>query len=483
MSCLERALGFGYRVFLSRNVGSEGLGLYQIALSVIGVLITLSASGVPITVSRLMIKERAANRVKAENQTVTAGIITALATCLPICIFFFVCKNSLNYVFADSRCNILFLIILPGVVLTSVYAVIRGFFWGTKSFYTYSLIELAEEAIMIICGVFLVLKGKSLMEKAVYACVAVLLSYVFSFVVSSVVFVAKGGRISNPSDQLKPLLSASVPITFMKTSNSLTSSLIALIFPAMLIAGGVDSQTAISQFGVISGMTIPLLFIPSTLIGSVSLVLSPEISENYYKKNARLITDTVEKALLYALAICMLIVPTFSGTGEYIGVLIYDNPLSGIYLRDSALIMIPMSISMITTSLLNSMGFEKRTLIYYLLGAATLLACIIFLPKYVGNYALIFGYLISFTVSAFLNVKLLAKTCNKKLSFYKKFAICSPILIGACFFNYFLFGILKRFILNFFAMAFACAVTVALTVFLLCVFSVINIKNLKKIGL
>ena len=284
LSCIERALGFGYRIFLSRTIGSEGLGLYQIALSVIGVLITFSASGIPITVSRLMIKERAHNQTNAENKAVSAGIVTALATSLFLCAFFFIFKNLLNVIFADSRCNVLFLIILPGVVLTSVYAVIRGFFWGTKSFYTYSTIELLEEVIMIICGVWLVLKGESIFQKAIYASVAVLLSYVFSFTLSTAVFIAKGGRVLNPKNYLKPLITSSAPITFMKTANSFTASLIAIVFPLVLISSGLDKQTAISEFGIISGMALPLLFIPSTLIGSLSLVISPQLAENFYKK-------------------------------------------------------------------------------------------------------------------------------------------------------------------------------------------------------
>ena len=68
------------------------------------------------------------------------------------------------------------------------YAVIRGFFWGTKSFYAYSLIELAEEAVMVIVGTVCVLKASTVTEKTVMASIAVLVSYVFSFVVSSIVF-------------------------------------------------------------------------------------------------------------------------------------------------------------------------------------------------------------------------------------------------------------------------------------------------------
>ena len=333
-----------------------------------------------------MIKERTANNKLGENRAVSAGIIATLAVSVPICSFFFLFKNSLNYIFADGRCNTLFLIILPGVILTSVYAVIRGFFWGNKSFYTYSVIELLEEIMMIVCGVFLILQAKTVFQKTIYASVAVLLSYLFSFVLSSAVFIAKGGRIINPKEEMKPLVLSSVPITFMRTANSFTSSLIALILPAVLIATGMDKQTAISEYGVISGMAIPLLFIPSTLIGSFSLVLSPELSESFYKKNTDKIRAGVEKSLLYSMLISILVVPAFTGTGEYVGQLVYNNQLAGIYVKNSAFIMIPMSITIISTSLLNSMGFEKKTLFYFLLGALSLILCILILPKFIGTY-------------------------------------------------------------------------------------------------
>lgn len=480
LSCIERALGFIYRIFLSRTIGSEGLGLYQIALSVIGVLITFSASGIPITVSRLMIKEKALNKENAENKTVSAGIVTAIATSLFLCIFFFVFKNSLNLIFADSRCNVLFLIILPGVVLTSVYAVIRGFFWGTKSFYTYSVIELLEEIIMIVCGVYLVLKGQTLFQKAIYASVAVLLSYVFSFTLSSAVFIAKGGRILNPKKYLKPLISSSAPITFMKTANSFTSSLIAIVFPMVLIANGLDKQTAVSQFGIISGMALPLLFIPSTLIGSLSLVISPELAENYYKNNNQKIKFDIEQSLLYSLFISVLIIPAFAGVGKYLGEFLYNNSLAGVYVRNSALLMIPMSITLISTSLLNSMGFEKTTLKYFIIGSVSLILSVLFLPKYLGNYALIIGYFCSYTITAILNLHRLSKICKQKLIFQKQLLKGVPLCIALSFLNYFLFNICAKLMPMFLSMLLSCLIT--LIVNFLCLFAIglINLKMFKK---
>lgn len=459
LSCLERGLGFLYRVFLSRNMGSEGLGLYQIALSVVGVLMTVSASGIPITVSRLMIKETAKKHGERVNATVSAGILTTVLICLPICVICFLSGDLLNVFFADERCKLLFLIILPGVLLTSIYAVIRGFFWGTKSFYIYSIIELAEEAVMIIFGIIFVSKAASVTEKTIWASLAVLISYIFSFTVSSVAFFIKGGRLKNPLKQLKPLVSSSAPITFMRSATSFTSTLTALILPAALIAGGMNATEAVKNFGVISGMTLPLLFIPSTIIGSISLVLVPELSDNFYRNNTKLIQSNTEKALLYSSLVALFIIPLFIGTGKYLGTLIYSNELSGIYLRVAAPVMLPMAITMISTSLLNSMGMERKTLLYYVFGAVALLVSIIFLPRVIGNYALIAGLFTCYTINAALNLLLLKKICCNKLTFIKKAALFVPLIIFFSVLCYFSFEFTTKIMPDFLALLFSCLVT------------------------
>lgn len=478
LSCIERGLGFLYRVFLSRNVGSEGLGLYQIALSVIGVIMTVSASGIPITVSRMMIKDKASGEEKRVNSTVTAGIVCAIAISLSVCIVCFIFKDLLTVIFPDKRCRLLFLIILPGVVLTSVYAVIRGFFWGTKNFMAYSVIELAEEFVMVAVGIVLVSRAATVTEKTILASVAVTVSYIFSFTASSVVFAVKGGRLKNPLPRIKPLVSSAMPITFMRGATSLTSSLIAVILPAMLIAGGMSRAEAVSSFGIISGMTLPLLFIPSTIIGSVSLVLVPELSNDFYRKNDASMRANVEKALMISACVSMLIIPVFIGAGPYIGELIYNNRQSGVYLSFAAAAMLPMSLAMISTSLLNSMGMEKKTLIYYLAGAALLLSCVIFLPRVIGNYGLIAGYLLNFTVNSLFNIRLLKKICCDKLSFVKKQLIALPLLAFCSCLCYFLYNTLANLITPFISLVICCVSIPLCLVLLFEIFGVIRVNEL-----
>ena len=231
-SCAERFLGFIYRIYLSRTLGAEGLGIYQIALSVLGLFMTITSSGIPITVSRMMIKYKEENKRERINGIVTAGVLCAIALCVPITLLVFSKSGLLDFLFSDKRCLPVLTIMIPGLTFTSVYAVIRGTFWGNKDFLPYSIIEFAEESVMLIAGIILVNGATGVIDGVNKAGYAVLISYLFSFTVSVIYFYAKGGRLNSPKSELKPLIKSATPITAMRTATSLINTLIAVILPA-----------------------------------------------------------------------------------------------------------------------------------------------------------------------------------------------------------------------------------------------------------
>ena len=84
LSVAERGLGFLYRIVLSRLIGAEGLGLYQVALSLFSLFLTIGTGGIPITVSRMISKSKAENCPKDEPRAVSAGLfLSLLLTRLP----------------------------------------------------------------------------------------------------------------------------------------------------------------------------------------------------------------------------------------------------------------------------------------------------------------------------------------------------------------------------------------------------------------
>lgn len=399
---------------------------------------TVTSSGIPITVSRMMIKYKQESKNSKAEATVTAGILTAIATAIPLSLLVFSKSGILNLLFSDPRCLPLLKIMIPGLILTSVYAVIRGTFWGNKQFLSYSIIEFLEEAVMLVAGILLVNIAVDLDRGTHMAGYAVLISYVFSFAVSVFVFFIKGGRLKLPTNELSPLVKSSTPITAMRTSTSLVNTLIAVILPARLIFYGATQSDAMSMFGTVFGMALPLIFIPSTLIGSIALVLTPEISQDYYSKNYKTLKNNVEKAIKSSCLIACAIIPVLIVLGEQICQIVYSDATVGKYVSLGAISMLPLSISIISTSALNSLNKEKQTLLSFSLGASAMIVCIFFLPKIIGINSLILGIFLNYTITATVNVALLYKYVPVKIKVIKHIALSLIAIIPSALIGFFI---------------------------------------------
>ncbi len=412
LSVAERGLGFLYRIVLSRLIGAEGLGIYQVALSLFAVFLTLGTGGIPITVSRLISKSKAEKDVQGERGAVTSGLILCLLFTLPVGLLLFPFAHRLTFLFSDERCIPIFRILLLGLVLSSVYAIFRGYFWGNKNFLTPSILEIAEETVMVVAGVILLRSVNGPFDGAQKAAWAVVLSYVFSFTASFLCFLLSGGKLTRGKNQLKPLFNATLPITSVRVSGSLVNSAIAVLLPAMLVKSGFSEGESLTLFGVVSGMAIPVLFVPSTIIGSLSLVLVPQLSEDFYGKRTDRLYKNISRGLCATFFIACLLIPFFYALGDELGAIAFSEPLAGEYIRYGSLILLPMSLTMISTGMLNAMGLERRTFLYYFLGAAAMLICVLFLPAVCGAYAYLIGLFASFSVNATCNLTLLGKKCK-----------------------------------------------------------------------
>lgn len=467
LSICERALGFLYRIILSRTIGAEGMGIYQLTLSVFAVFITATSSGIPITVSRLLSKYKAKKNLRAEQQTVTAAVCVTLAFAVPIFLLLYLGHDHLDFLFSDKRCTQVFLILLYSFIFTSVYSVVRGSFWGNKQFMAYSVIEFIEEAVMISVGSILMIHMTDVLDGARRAAFAVVISYITSFAIAMIYFFIKGGKFVNPRGQFKPLLSSAMPITAMRTSTSLINSLVSVLLPARLMLAGMSAAEAMSEYGVVLGMAIPILNMPATIIGSIALVITPELSDSFYRNQHDRLKNNIEKALKVTILISCTLIPVFFVFGEDIGMLLFSSPRSGEIIRNCCVMLLPMTLNLITTSMLNSLGCEKHTLINFFFGAATMLVCVWFLPPYIGIYGLCLGQFLDHVICSVLNLRLLHKKCVQKPVYLKFLLTVCGIALPEAALGVILYPVLLQFMNVWFAMIICGGVMLALQAVLL----------------
>ena len=428
LSVAERGLGFLYRIALSRLIGAEGLGLYQVALSLFSLFLTVGTGGIPITVSRMISKSKAESRPFDEPRAVSAGVVLSLLLTLPVCLILIPFGGRLGFLFTDERAFSVFRILMVGLCFSSLYAVFRGYFWGNQQFLLPSVLEIAEESVMVIAGILLLNNISSPAVGAEKAAWAVVISYLFSFTASLLCFLFRGGKFSHPQKMLKPLFNATLPITSVRASGSLVNSAVAVLLPVMLMRAGLESGEALSLFGIVSGMVLPILFIPSTVIGSLALVLVPQLSEDFYRKNYLRLQTNIKRGLSFAFLLACVLIPFFYALGKDLGALAFSNEKAGEMIAACAPILLPMSLTMISTSILNSMGFEKQTFLFYFIGAAAMMLCVLLLPAVCGIYAYMIGLSASFLLTSFCNLLFLQKQWKGRGQ-VRIHAILSPLFL------------------------------------------------------
>ena len=414
-SVCTRALGFVLKVYLSRELGSVLLGSYQVSLSIFAVLMTIASSGIPVVLSRNVSYFNGKKDKKTIGSIVSSGLIVTTTLCLIISCIIILCPNLLNLIFTSSASSEIVLILLPALIAGAIYEVFNGALWGQQQFFAISFNEFLEQVIRLI--VIIILFNTSFINISATNKTALSLSIacIISTIHIAVLYFKKGGTLSNPKTQLKALLKSSSPITAAKTVSSIVSSMISVLIPIRLMTYGYSSTEALSEYGIMMGMTFPLVMIPSTLIGSLATTIIPSISEqsnnidNGKLTDKTLIKSKINFAIKLAIVFSSILLSTFIALGKPLCDFIYNNSRAGIFLSVSAIAMIPLGISQITSAILNAVGLEMKSLKTYAISASLLVLSIFILPRYIGTYSLIIGYMLMSISSSIMNLKMLHK--------------------------------------------------------------------------
>ena len=110
-----------FRIYLANKIGSEALGIYQIAFSIFIVFATAVASGLPLTLSKLTAKYRLNKDIKSESSAVSASLVLGLTLSIFICLILLIFKAPITKVLTSELAFTSLLILSPAVIFTAVF--------------------------------------------------------------------------------------------------------------------------------------------------------------------------------------------------------------------------------------------------------------------------------------------------------------------------------------------------------------------------
>lgn len=450
-SVFTRGLAFIFKIYLAQALGAEAMGLYQICLSLFYLFASLSASGLPLVLSRKTAENAALGKKEDPSlfsSTLVMGVSVALATILVL----FLAKPILPRLAGNPKTLPLLLVMLPAVFSTTIYSVIRGWFWGRKQFTYFSITETAEELLRILFSVLFVSGIIAGVSGAYGIALAFTVSDFSVAVILLIMFFVKGGRISKPA-KIKEIFLPALPISAMRVFGSLIATLLAVMLPARLAAAGMSVSEATASFGRIAGMANPLILAPNAIISSLAIVLIPEMSASGAKKEYITLNRHINSGINFSLLISGVFIAAYLPLGKYITQFLFKDTISGEYLMYATFLMIPMCISQMTQSALNSIGMEFKAFKNYLIGTVFMLLAIYFLPKYIGIYASAVASFLSMTINSVVNIFSLRKRTGYTPAFWKILVMTLIFLFPSAFFAYSVYGLCKG--IGVFGLAFA----------------------------
>lgn len=423
-SVATRLISFLFKIYLSRQFGAELIGLYSMALAVFGLLTMIPSSGIPLTVSRMVAETNINKNSKKAYGVVSSGLIISLIVNFAVIGLFVAFRKPILSLLADERAETLVLIVLPATFSTCIYNVIRAYFMGKKDYLTYSVTELVEEILNVVIVLTLASGVIATITKANILILTFTIADILTFVLIAVLYFAKKNKLSKPFGG-KEILKGSTPITFMRLFSSLTTTFTAILLPNRLVQSGFTIQFATEEYGRATGMSYPLLFAPLAVTSALSVVLLPEIAELNASNNFQAISRKLDKSMNISYAISALFFIIYFALGEELCGVLFKDSRAGLFLSFASGMVLLISLCQLTTTSLNSVGKEKACFVSNTIGLVLMIACLYFLPKYIGIYALAVGHTLLFFVTFLLNNILLCKLKITNLSYYKPLLIIS----------------------------------------------------------
>lgn len=436
---LSRILGFFYRIFLSRAIGAEGLGIYQMIFPIHGIAFALCAGPIQTSISRL-----AAANAKEGRSTFRVGLSISLAISLLLMFAIRMTAPFLaEHVLLEPRCAPLLPVMALSIPFSAIHACICGYYYGMKKTAVPAVSQLVEQFIRI-GAVFLIAHVAAVNGNPISVSLAVwgmligeAASAIFSFLVYSF---STNDRKKDPEQAsgrfitlAVPLMAMALPLMGNRLILNCLQSLEAIFVPNKLMASGLSNAEALSTYGVLTGMALPFIFFPSAITNSLAVVLLPTVSEAQAMGNQRKIERTIAMALRYSLYMGILCIGIFTLFGDALGMSVYNNKEAGIFITILSWLCPFMYLSTTMGSILNGLGKTSSVFLHNAVSMLITLAAVVFCIPMYGIHAYLAGLLLSELVLSLLHIHTLAGEVPVRLNagtMIVKPALCLAVSIG-----------------------------------------------------
>ena len=435
-SIVVKVIGSLNWIILSRVLGGEGIGLYQMGFPIYLMAITLSSAGIPVAISIITAEKLAQKDFLGAKRVFNVSLRLLFVTGLVFASALFFGAHWLidNHWIRDSRAYYSIIALAPAVFFVTFLASFRGYLQGWQIMTPTAASEIVEQLMRVVTmivfanmfmphGLAYAAGGASMGAGVGAFCALLVLMWFYGRLKQKLKADLQQQNLLATRESARPIISRllrlALPVSMSSLMLPVVANLDLLIVPQRLEAAGFHISQATEFFGYLTGMAVPLINLATIFTAAMTISLVPAISESRALNDVFGIRAKTRTAFRVALIITC---PCFVGMyflAEKIAALIYNAPGAADAIQTMSVGILLLGLHQISTGILQGLGRTSIPVINMILAAAVkvFLSWTLTAIPTLGIKGAAMATVVDFGLAAVLNMIFIYKYTGFALSF------------------------------------------------------------------
>ncbi len=413
---IMQGLSLVVNIFITRNLGSEMIGIISLIGSFFMFVTIISSGNVYLSTSRF-ISEEIGKKDGNPNTVFKYGIISSVSMSILTAFVLLLFSNTISQNILKTP-QIAPVIKILGLLLPfcSINMCIKGYFAANRNVSASSvggIIEFVVKSTLLI-----ILTSIDSINSLTAFALSVAGGQLTGFFSMFILYLKSKKTIKNKcSISFKNFVICSVPIFLNSLITSILSSTNDALVPITLKQYGNSTSEAFSQFGIFEAIVIPALFFPSSILCSLSGILVPELARERTAENTDKTKRLVRKVLKYTFSFSVFTAMIFLCFGKEIGFLMSGDYFAGGIIQILAPAIPFIYLEIILEGILRGMGKHSFSSLNYLVEYTIRISVVLICVPIFGFYGIVASYLASNIICNISRLVMIMKITKVKFSF------------------------------------------------------------------
>ncbi len=240
-------------------------------------------------------------------------------------------------------------------------------------------------------------------------------------------------RGEKSSGVLRSLGHIALPCTLSSAARSLLNTGENLLIPRELQKYGLDYSASLSQYGLLQGMAMPMLYFPSSFLTSFASLLIPKIAKERELSHKNAVAYISGRAVQAALAFGMFFAALFMAFGDSWGQAFYKSDSAGQYLRILAPLVPLTYLDVVVDNLLKGLDEQFNSMKYNFTDSLIRVILVLCFLRFFGMESYVFILFFSTIFNASLSLHRLMKVSHLHISVVQHILLpmfCAVLAVG-----------------------------------------------------